>query len=164
MALYYLHKVRKQIRDVVTKATHEAKASERNIRLSQREVYPSPPLTPVDIESMDYDSSSSSSSSSASSSSHESSSSKTSEISSSPILCGRRMFLASLIAASKFLQDRNFSNRAWAKISGLSVVEINTNERAFLGLMDFKLFLSSSEFTKCKFNLFLSSLLIFLYD
>lgn len=30
-----------------------------------------------------------------------------------PVVCGRRMFLAALICASKFLQDRNYSNRAW---------------------------------------------------
>lgn len=33
--------------------------------------------------------------------------------------CGRRMFLAALILASKYLQDRNYSARAWSKISGL---------------------------------------------
>ncbi|ORY46312.1 hypothetical protein BCR35DRAFT_258485, partial [Leucosporidium creatinivorum] len=53
--------------------------------------------------------------------------------------CGRRMFLASLIGASKFLQDRNYSNRAWARISGLPVTEINVNERAFLNMMKFQL-------------------------
>ncbi|KAI9655511.1 MAG: hypothetical protein M1821_005304 [Bathelium mastoideum] len=46
--------------------------------------------------------------------------------------CGRRMFLASLILASKYLQDRNFSARAWSKISGLKTHEINTNEMTFL--------------------------------
>ncbi|CAJ0889916.1 13790_t:CDS:2 [Entrophospora sp. SA101] len=30
--------------------------------------------------------------------------------------CGRRMFLASLIVASKYLQDNNYSNNAWSKI------------------------------------------------
>ena len=45
--------------------------------------------------------------------------------------CGRRMFLAALILASKYLQDRNYSARAWSKISGLRVGEINSNELAF---------------------------------
>ena len=45
--------------------------------------------------------------------------------------CGRRMFLAALILASKYLQDRNYSARAWSKISGLRVCEINSNELAF---------------------------------
>ncbi|KAF2712017.1 hypothetical protein K504DRAFT_499132 [Pleomassaria siparia CBS 279.74] len=53
--------------------------------------------------------------------------------------CGRRMFLAALILASKYLQDRNYSARAWSKISGLKVCEINTNEMAFLGAVNWKL-------------------------
>ncbi|MCJ1468555.1 hypothetical protein MMC07_007184 [Pseudocyphellaria aurata] len=53
--------------------------------------------------------------------------------------CGRRMFLAALILASKYLQDRNFSARAWSKISGLKTLEINTNEMAFLSAVNWKL-------------------------
>lgn len=53
--------------------------------------------------------------------------------------CGRRMFLAALILASKYLQDRNFSARAWSKISGLRTYEINTNEMAFLSAVNWKL-------------------------
>ena len=34
--------------------------------------------------------------------------------------CGRRTFLSALILASKYLQDRNYSARAWNKISGLN--------------------------------------------
>ena len=53
--------------------------------------------------------------------------------------CGRRMFLAALILASKYLQDRNYSARAWSKISGLRISEINTNEMAFVTAVDWKL-------------------------
>jgi hypothetical protein len=53
--------------------------------------------------------------------------------------CGRRMFLAALILASKYLQDRNYSARAWSKISGLKVCEINTNEMAFLEAVNWEL-------------------------
>lgn len=53
--------------------------------------------------------------------------------------CGRRMFLAALILASKYLQDRNYSIRAWSKISGLRICEINTNELAFLSAVKWKL-------------------------
>ena len=53
--------------------------------------------------------------------------------------CGRRMFLAALILASKYLQDRNFSARAWSKISGLRTCEINQNEMAFLAAVKWKL-------------------------
>ena len=53
--------------------------------------------------------------------------------------CGRRMFLAALILASKYLQDRNYSARAWSKISGLKVSEINSNEMAFVTAVSWKL-------------------------
>ncbi|CAG8487265.1 4298_t:CDS:2 [Dentiscutata erythropus] len=65
-----------------------------------------------------------------------------------PATCGRRMFLASLIVASKYLQDRNYSNRAWSKISGLSVHEINANELCFLKLIDYNLFISEDVFKR----------------
>ncbi|KAF8482730.1 hypothetical protein DFH94DRAFT_378328 [Russula ochroleuca] len=48
----------------------------------------------------------------------------------SPLLCPRRTFLASLILASKFMQDKCYSNRAWAKLAGLPAREIGRCERA----------------------------------
>lgn len=62
--------------------------------------------------------------------------------------CGRRMFLASLMAASKYLHDKNYKNIAWAKISGLSIAEVNAAEMAFLKLIDYKLFVSQPSFEK----------------
>ncbi|PSR93844.1 cyclin PHO80-like protein, partial [Coniella lustricola] len=59
--------------------------------------------------------------------------------SSRALQCGRRMFLAALILASKYLQDRNYSARAWSKISGLNTNEINQNEMAFLLAVNWKL-------------------------
>ncbi|PGG95536.1 hypothetical protein AJ80_09945 [Polytolypa hystricis UAMH7299] len=56
--------------------------------------------------------------------------------------CGRRMFLAALILASKYLQDRNYSARAWSKISGLNTAEINQNEMAVLEAVQWKLHIS----------------------
>ena len=53
--------------------------------------------------------------------------------------CGRRMFLAALILAGKYLQDKTYSARAWSKISGLSPAEINLNERRFLEAVAWKL-------------------------
>lgn len=50
--------------------------------------------------------------------------------------CGRRAFLASLMIASKYVQDRNYSVRAWAKISGLPVNELCEIEQSFLSAMD----------------------------
>ncbi|KAL4890702.1 hypothetical protein BDV59DRAFT_90002 [Aspergillus ambiguus] len=62
--------------------------------------------------------------------------------------CGRRMFLAALILASKYLQDRNYSARAWSKISGLNTLEINQNELMFLKAVDWKLHIPESTFQR----------------
>ncbi|KAG0339933.1 hypothetical protein BG004_006610 [Podila humilis] len=86
----------------------------------------------------------STSSSSLSSCSATSSNSQSSRI----IYCGRRTFLAALMVASKYLQDRNYSNRAWAKISGLSIKEINANELIFLKIIDYSLFVSHETFMR----------------
>ncbi|KAK9365264.1 hypothetical protein V1509DRAFT_571348, partial [Lipomyces kononenkoae] len=53
--------------------------------------------------------------------------------------CGRRAFFTSLVLASKYLQDKNYSARAWSKISGLSTAEINANEMSFLIAVDWKI-------------------------
>lgn len=55
------------------------------------------------------------------------------------ILCSRRIFLASVMVSSKFLQDRTFSNRAWSKISGLNVRELCVVERRLLMAVEFDL-------------------------
>ncbi|KAE8348710.1 hypothetical protein BDV28DRAFT_164146 [Aspergillus coremiiformis] len=62
--------------------------------------------------------------------------------------CGRRMFLAALILASKYLQDRNYSARAWSKISGLNTVEINQNELMFLQAVDWRLHIPEATFQR----------------
>ncbi|OLN96368.1 G1/S-specific cyclin pas1 [Colletotrichum chlorophyti] len=62
--------------------------------------------------------------------------------------CGRRMFLAALILASKYLQDRNYSARAWSKISGLNTTEINQNEIAFLLAVNWKLHITDEVFQR----------------
>lgn len=62
--------------------------------------------------------------------------------------CGRRMFLAALILASKYLQDRNYSARAWSKISGLNTQEINQNEMAFLIAVEWKLHITDEVFQR----------------
>ncbi|KAL9123859.1 MAG: hypothetical protein Q9217_006752 [Psora testacea] len=60
--------------------------------------------------------------------------------------CGRRMFIAALILASKYLQDRNFSANAWSKISGLSTWDLNVNEMAFLSVINWKLHIPAHVF------------------
>lgn len=62
--------------------------------------------------------------------------------------CGRRMFLSALILASKYLQDRNYSARAWSKISGLNTMEINQNELIFLQAVDWKLHISETVYQR----------------
>lgn len=62
--------------------------------------------------------------------------------------CGRRMFLAALILASKYLQDRNYSARAWSKISGLNTNEINQNEISFLLAVNWKLHIADEVFQR----------------
>ena len=161
LCLYYLHKSRKPIRDAVALAqasreeiqklaqkTEEDKEKEvessfvnpRYFSSKEEEIdpasaYPSPPESP--------------SASTPVSQPEESLSSLITRLlhaQKSPLLCGRRMFLASLISASKYLQDRNYSNKAWSRISGLNVQEINENERAFLELVGWELHLSAGDF------------------
>ncbi|KAJ6499105.1 hypothetical protein C8R45DRAFT_104114 [Mycena sanguinolenta] len=62
----------------------------------------------------------------------------------SPLLCPRRAFLASLILASKFTQDKCYSNRAWAKLSGLPAREIGRCERALGDALDWRLWVGKT--------------------
>ncbi|KAF2223296.1 hypothetical protein BDZ85DRAFT_168672, partial [Elsinoe ampelina] len=62
--------------------------------------------------------------------------------------CGRRMFLAALILASKYLQDRNYSAKAWSKMSGLKTTEINSNERLFLSAVNWSLHIPENIFKR----------------
>ncbi|CAO3643850.1 unnamed protein product [Cunninghamella blakesleeana] len=62
------------------------------------------------------------------------------------IACGRRMFLASLICAHKFLQDKTYKNSAWSKVSGLDVSEINHAEKIMLQLLDYQLYVKKDTY------------------
>lgn len=144
VALFYLHQARREIRSTIARASAckvEFITLDRALRAEQERVakldYPSPPASPIDSEDRYIE---------------------LAETQNSPILCGRRMFLAAVISASKFLQDRNYSNRAWAKISGLPVGEVNLNERAFLKLVRYRLYVGSMEYQQC-----LSSFLFFFF-
>lgn len=64
------------------------------------------------------------------------------------LMCGRRMFLAALILASKYLQDRNYSAKAWSRMSGLKIAEINTNERIFLEKINWRLHVAKPVFDR----------------
>ncbi|KAG2236980.1 hypothetical protein INT48_002049 [Thamnidium elegans] len=62
--------------------------------------------------------------------------------------CSRRIFLAALMVASKYLNDKNYKNKAWAKITCLSVTEINTTEMEFLKLIEYQLYVSKPLYDK----------------
>ncbi|OMJ19902.1 G1/S-specific cyclin pas1, partial [Smittium culicis] len=61
-----------------------------------------------------------------------------------------RIFLASLISASKFCLDKSLSNKAWSKITNLPTSNINSLEVSFLTLINFKLFVSQQQFSQCR--------------
>jgi hypothetical protein len=62
------------------------------------------------------------------------------------ISCGRRMFLAALISAHKYLQDKTYKNSAWSKVSGLIVGEINHAEKVMLQLLDYRLYVKKDTY------------------
>jgi hypothetical protein len=62
----------------------------------------------------------------------------------SPLLCPQRAFLASLIPASRFFQDKHYSNRAWAKLSGLPPREIGQCERALGQALEWRLWVGKT--------------------
>ncbi|KAG9122872.1 hypothetical protein FRC07_000566 [Ceratobasidium sp. 392] len=65
-----------------------------------------------------------------------------SEFTPSPLIDPRRTFLASLVLASKFLLDKAFSNKAWAKLSGLEALEVGKCERALGTTLNWRLWVS----------------------
>jgi PHO85 cyclin-5 len=62
----------------------------------------------------------------------------------SPLLSPCRTFLASLILASKFTQDRCYSNKAWAKLSGLPPREIGRCEHALGDVLEWRLWVGKT--------------------
>ncbi|PKI84842.1 hypothetical protein MVES_001050 [Malassezia vespertilionis] len=50
-----------------------------------------------------------------------------------------REILPAIVVASKFLQDRTYSNRTWSKISGLPTKEVEQIERVFLHAIEYDL-------------------------
>ncbi|EPY50925.1 cyclin Pas1 [Schizosaccharomyces cryophilus OY26] len=65
-----------------------------------------------------------------------------------PLLCGRRLFLVCLIAATKFLHDRSFSNRAWSRLSQLPVDKLLILERLFYQGIDYRLLVAKHVFAR----------------
>jgi len=67
-------------------------------------------------------------------------------------LCGRRMFLAALIIASKYATDRALSSGTWAthiigQNNGIrNVSEVNSIQQEFLSIMEYELFIHHENF------------------
>lgn len=58
-----------------------------------------------------------------------------------------RLFVIALVMASKYYEDRYFSNAYYAKVGGVSVREINKLERCFLQLLDWQLSVQPEEYS-----------------
>ncbi|KAI5900075.1 uncharacterized protein SCHCODRAFT_02606907 [Schizophyllum commune H4-8] len=65
----------------------------------------------------------------------------------SPLLCPRRTFLAALVLAHKFILEKCYSNRAWAKIAGLPPREVGRCERALGEALDWRLWVGKGSVT-----------------
>ncbi|EHA8590596.1 cyclin-U2-2 [Cocos nucifera] len=57
-----------------------------------------------------------------------------------------RLLITSIMVASKFVEDRNYRNSYFAKVGGISTMELNNLELNFLFLIKFKLHVSVSVF------------------
>jgi hypothetical protein len=68
--------------------------------------------------------------------------------------CSRRMFLAALILSTKFLHDRAYTNRAWAKLAGLTTREVGLCERALLEWLNWELYVHPRVFVKWQSDIF----------
>lgn len=157
IALYYLHRARGPIRERIGEMqkckTRFAELVHRRQAQQHAADYPSPPSSPVTEE-------------------YQQVAMDVMRTAKDPIVCGRRMFLAALVIASKFVHDRTYSNRgmfaspslssssphvtdsllsalAWAKLSGLTVQEVSAYERALLEVLDYRLFVSGELFENC---------------
>ncbi|ORZ14530.1 hypothetical protein BCR42DRAFT_417101 [Absidia repens] len=60
--------------------------------------------------------------------------------------CGRRMFYAALILATKYHSDEAPGNRHWSIVSGLPVNQISQTEELFLKLMDYRLHITKEAY------------------
>ncbi|ORX89117.1 hypothetical protein K493DRAFT_318953 [Basidiobolus meristosporus CBS 931.73] len=66
----------------------------------------------------------------------------------SPVGCGGRLFMAALVTAHKFLQDRAVSTQTWSRLSNIPIPQLNTDELEFLKAIQFQLFITTRSFEK----------------
>lgn len=71
--------------------------------------------------------------------------------------CGHRMFLSSLLLASKYLYDDTYDNTAWAQVSSglFDVVQINHMERELLSYLNYELYIQPEDWHRFTVNLLL---------
>jgi hypothetical protein len=62
----------------------------------------------------------------------------------SPLLCPRRTFLASIILASKFTQDRCYSNKAWANSRDFHLARSDVVKRALGDALEWRLWVGKT--------------------
>ncbi|KAH7112346.1 hypothetical protein EDB81DRAFT_827631 [Dactylonectria macrodidyma] len=65
-----------------------------------------------------------------------------------PIQCPRRMFISALMLGWKYTQEKSYSSKVWARISGLRLKEINSNEAMFLIIIDWRLYIPYETFKR----------------
>ena len=73
------------------------------------------------------------------------------------IMTIQRLFLASLLLASKYFDDLFYNNKFYAKVGGIPCSELNDLEREFLTRCGFSLSISPEEFLLFSHVLFDSS-------
>jgi hypothetical protein len=57
-----------------------------------------------------------------------------------------RVLLIGMMLANKFTEDHPYSNKAWSTLTGLSIIKINEMENQFLSVLNYKIFISETEF------------------
>lgn len=65
-----------------------------------------------------------------------------------------RLICTGMLLATKFSEDRPLSNRFWAKVAGISLVELNKLEQKLLELIQFQLYVLPEDFLAAKTRLF----------
>jgi len=68
------------------------------------------------------------------------------EITVTDLTC-HRLLATSVVLATKFLDDRYYSNAYYAKVGGLSLKELNALEKRFLQMLDWRLLVRPEEYT-----------------
>lgn len=71
------------------------------------------------------------------------------------LLCGRKMFIITLIISNKYLKDNCYKNLIWSKITKIKNSDINLYEKEILNLLNYNLYISCDHFNiwKKKINM-----------